>query len=358
MHCCRFLVVAVVFLVTDVSRCASFADEIAYQKQIAPILHQRCANCHSAVTHEANVDFSAFADDRAAARQRKLWRKAITRIETGEMPPASEPALTPEEKRQLLDWMKQTVEAVDCSDPANRDPGPNLLRRLSLVEYNHTVHDLLGFQYDAVAVGMTEEHGEGNPFGNLAAALDVSPVLMDKYFAAADQILDRFFGTELSSSVDGNIQEQARVSREQMFGLNPGTWRKPDYEVAPPMDVAPRDAARALLVPFLRRAYRGRVADSDADRVMAVFDRAQSQGQSFGESVKWMVKSILVSPKFLFRVEPNRLDRSPGEVFPVSDQELAVRLSYFLWSSMPDDELLDLAQRGQLTASGPSDEPV
>lgn len=75
-------------------------------------------------------------------------------------------------------------------------------------------------------------------------------------------------------------------------------------------------------------------------------------------SVRWMLKAILVSPKFLYRVEPNRPERSAGEVFPVSDQELAVRLSYFLWSSMSDDELLDLAQRGRLSASGPSNEPV
>ena len=274
------------------------------------------------------------------------------------MPPAGETPLTPDEKQLLLLWMKQTIEVIDCQDPANRDPGPNLLRRLSLVEYNRTVRDLLGFEYDAAAVGMPDVLGEGNRFGNLAAALDVSPVLMDKYFAAADQILDRLFGTELSSTVDGKIQEQARASREQMFGLNPGTWRKPDYEVAPPMGVAPRDAARAVLVPLLRRAYRGQETASDADRVLALFDLAASQGQSYGDSVRWMLKAVLVSPKFLYRVEPNRPDRKRGEAFPVSDHELAVRLSYFLWSSMPDDELLDLAQRQMLTSPGPSKETV
>ena len=359
VHPCRFVgIVVVVFCVTDNSRCASFAEEITFQKQIAPILHRRCASCHNAEEQEANIDFSAITDDRAATRQRKLWRKAITRIETDEMPPAGEMPLTPEEKQDLLQWMKQSVEVIDCNDPANRDPGSNLLRRLSLVEYNRTVRDLFGFEYDATAVGMPEELGEGNPFGNLAAALDISPVLMDKYFAAADQILDRFLGTELSSSVDGNIQEQARVRREQMFGLDSGTWRKPDYEVVPPMGVASRDAARALLVPFLRRAYRGQDAADDADRVLAVFDQAQLQGKSYGDSVRWMFKAILVSPKFLYRVEPNQPARSRGEVFLVSDQELAVRLSYFLWSSMPDEELLDLAERKQLTAVGPSNEPV
>lgn len=351
-------IIFVICFVTEVLGSVTAADEFAFEKQIAPILHSRCANCHGAETKESDIDFSKFSDGRSAARQRKLWRKAITRIEAGEMPPAGEPPLTPEEKQQLLSWMKPTVELLDCRDPANQDPGPNLPRRLSLAEYNRTIRDLLGFEYDAAGVGMPEEIGEGNPFGNLATALDVSPVLMDKYFAAADQILDRFFGTELSSSVDGRIQEQARVSREQWFGLNPGAWRKPEYEVAPPIGVAPRDAARALLIPFLRRAYRGHESPTDADRILAIFDQAQSQGKSYGDCVRWMLKAILVSPKFLYRLELNRAERSAGEIFPVSDQELAVRLSYFLWGSMPDDELLDLAEWERLTATGPSTEPV
>ncbi|RLS29304.1 MAG: DUF1592 domain-containing protein [Planctomycetota bacterium] len=364
MNSCRIagIVIGICFMLF-VSRSASAAEEIAFQEQIfqeqiVPILHLRCANCHGAETQEADVDFSILSDTPSALRQRKLWRKAIARIEAGEMPPASEPPITPDEKSNLLSWMKQTVEVVDCNDPANRDPGPNLLRRLSLVEYNRTIRDLLGFEYDAAAVGMPEEIGAGNPFGNLAAALDISPVLMEKYFSAADQILDRLFGTELSSSVDDRIQEQARVSREQLFGLNPGTWRKPDYEVAPPIGVTHRDAARALIVPFLRRAYRGQDRADDSDRVLALFDQAQSQGKSYSDSVRWMLKAILVSPPFLYRVEPSRSDSLPDDIVPLGDHELAVRLSYFLWSSMPDDELFDLADRQRLTATGPSSEPI
>ena len=193
MNFCRVTVIAVIAVIVFFMRNVrpSAAEELDFQKQIVPILNKRCVNCHGAELHEAKADFSRFADDRVPSRDRKLWRKAITRIEAGEMPPASEPPIAPDEKQQLLRWMKQTVEVVDCNDPINRDPGPSLLRRLSLVEYNQTIRDLLGFEYDASAVGMPEELGEGNPFGNLAAALDVSPPLMEKYFTAADQILDR-----------------------------------------------------------------------------------------------------------------------------------------------------------------------
>ena len=340
-------------LVLMVSVCSTGrADEVAFVRDVRPLLQARCGKCHGAEKHEREINFSAIGDDKAAARQWKLWRKSVAQIEAGEMPPADETPLTKEERERLLGWMKRAIETVDCSDPANRDPGPALVRRLSLTEYNRTIRDLLGFEFDGAAVGMTDEVGEGIPFGNLAAALDLPPALMEKYFHAADQILDRFFGTELSSSVDGRIQEQARISREQMFGLKPGEWRKSDFVVAPPKDVAPRDAARAIVTAFVRHAYRGQAAAADVDRLLSLFDRAQSQEKSYADSVRLMLKAVLLSPKFLFRIEQNRTDRAPNEAYPVSDHELAVRLSSFLWSSMPDDELLDLADRGRLTADG------
>ncbi|MFT5524098.1 MAG: hypothetical protein ACI9HK_002049, partial [Pirellulaceae bacterium] len=340
--------------------CVAAADDFiaVYQKEIAPILRERCGKCHGAAKQESDINLSAIANGKEAARQRKLWRKAVAQIEAGEMPPADEPQLTADERGRLILWMKRTIEFIDCDDPANRDPGAPFARRLSLAEYNHTIRDLLGFEYDASAVGMSEESGEGNRFGNLATALDIPPVLMEKYFAAADQILDRFFGTELSSTVDGRIREQARISRESMFGLNPGQWRQPDYEVAPPQDVVPREAARALITPLMRRAYRGQATDVDVNRILVLFDLATRQEKSYGDAIRLMLKAILVSPKFLFRVEADRQDRGHGEVFPVGDHELAVRLSYFLWSSTPDEELLDLADRGRLTSPGPSTESV
>jgi hypothetical protein len=285
--------------------------------------------------------------------------KAVAQIEAGEMPPKESPQPTVEERTRLLGWMKRAIDNVDCTDPANRDPGPALIRRLSLAEYNSTIRDLMGFEFDAAStVGMTDDSGEGNSFGNLATALDLPPALMDKYFSAADLILDRFFGTELSSSVDGQIQEQAQSSREKMFSLRPNEWRKPDFVVAPPKDVPPRAAARLIVTPFLRHAYRGQTDPQDMERLLSLFDRAESQGKSYLDSIRLMLKAILVSPKFLYRIERNQAGKKPDEAYPVRDLELASRLSYFLWSSQPDEELLDLAERGRLSTSGPSTELV
>jgi hypothetical protein len=335
------------------------AAEPASWSQVRPIVQSRCAECHSGDEPAARIDFTALTDDRAAARQRKLWRKAVAQIEAGAMPPADEPPLSADERTQLLAWMKQAVAVVDPTDPANRDPGPAPIRRLSLAEYNRTVHDLLGFEFDAATdVGMTEDAGETNGFANLAVALDIPPALLEKYFAAADQILDRLLGTELSSFVDGRITEDARISREQMFGLKPGEWRKLDLVVAPPKDATPRDAARSIVSRVANRAYRGQATPADIERLMVLFDRATEQGNSYVDAVRLMLKAVLVSPKFLYRIETDRTDRQPGEAYAVSDLELAVRLSYFLWFSMPDDELLDLASRGKLSAPGESTEPI
>ena len=325
------------------------AAEISYSADIRPLLQSRCQECHGVSEQSGNVDFSVIETDKSAAFNRKIWRRALAQIKAGDMPPAGEAPLEPEQKKKLISWMERTLDVIDENDPVNRDPGPAVIRRLTLVEYNNTVRDLLGVEFNAAAVGITEDSGEGNTFGNLAVALDLPPALLEKYFNSADQILDRFFGTELSSSVNGRIQDQARAAREKLFGLKQNEWRRPDYVVAPPKGVEPHEAAKQLIGPLVRRAYRGQSTAEDIERLLVLFDKATAQGKNYGDAIRLMLKGILVSPKFLFRLEANPAGAKPGAIVPVSDHQLAVRLSYFLWSTMPDDELLELADRAELS---------
>ena len=135
-------------------------------------------------------------------------------------------------------------------------------------------------------------------------------------------------------------QKQAEPSAERralhyrLFGMEPGE---------PPME--PRRAARRLLVAFLPKAYRRPVEASDADRFMTLYDRAAQRGDPYEECVKLALKAVLVSPQFLFRIEDN--EGSPG-IHPLGQYEMASRLSYFLWSTMPDEELMQLAAQGRL----------
>jgi hypothetical protein len=96
-----------------------------------------------------------------------------------------------------------------------------------------------------------------------------------------------------------------------------------------------------------RRAWRRPVTPGDVARPMALYREARA-GQGFEHGIEMAVRAILVSPEFLFRIERDPAGMKPGEVYRISDLELASRLSFFLWSSIPDDELLAVAERGEL----------
>jgi hypothetical protein len=107
----------------------------------------------------------------------------------------------------------------------------------------------------------------------------------------------------------------------------------------------PRKAAEQILRTFLRKAYRRPVEATDVAPFLTLYDRAAERGDPYEERMKLALKAVLVSPDFLFRME--RRNDKPG-IYPIGQFELATRLSYFLWSTMPDEELTTLASLGKL----------
>ena len=105
--------------------------------------------------------------------------------------------------------------------------------------------------------------------------------------------------------------------------------------------------ARTILSTLGRRAFRRPVTDADIKPLLAFYERGRAEGD-FDHGIEKALNSLLVSPDFLFRVERDPRGAAPGSVNRVSDLELASRLSFFLWSSIPDDQLLDLAEKGKL----------
>jgi hypothetical protein len=105
--------------------------------------------------------------------------------------------------------------------------------------------------------------------------------------------------------------------------------------------------ARRILATLMRRAYRRPVTDTDLQKPMELYRSARAEGD-FDEAIEMALSAILVNPRFLFRIELDPPGVAPNSVYRVPDIELASRLSFFLWSSIPDDELLDLAERGEL----------
>ncbi|MGY8814896.1 MAG: DUF1592 domain-containing protein [Gammaproteobacteria bacterium] len=104
---------------------------------------------------------------------------------------------------------------------------------------------------------------------------------------------------------------------------------------------------KTILSRLAHHAYRRPVTDQEIDSLLRLY-RAGRDQDGFESGIELALQSILTGPEFLFRVEQNSPGASPGEVYPVSDIDLASRLSFFLWSSIPDEELLSVAESGQL----------
>ncbi len=108
--------------------------------------------------------------------------------------------------------------------------------------------------------------------------------------------------------------------------------------------------ARTILSNLARHAWRGPIDEGDLDRPLAFYRQARAEG-GFVAGIEAALASILVSPRFLFRIERDPPDVPSGTAYRISDLDLASRLSFFIWSSIPDEELLGLAERGELSRS-------
>src|SRR5207245_11023851 len=106
-----------------------------------------------------------------------------------------------------------------------------------------------------------------------------------------------------------------------------------------------------IIATLARRAYRRPVTKGDVASLLKFVEMAKAEKLSVEQGIQLAIQAMLVSPHFLFRVERDPDPTDPNKVHKISDVELASRLSYFLWSSMPDEELLSLAEAGKLRAA-------
>ena len=138
-------------------------------------------------------------------------------------------------------------------------------------------------------------------------------------------------------------------SRQRLFA---------DVSPDPGSDAASQDAAaRSILATFLRRAYRRPIDEADLVQPMQFFKEARDTAD-FDAGIEAALASSLVNPNFLFRIERDPADIASGDVYRITDVELASRLSFFLWSSIPDEELLALAEQNNLNHSDILDQQV
>jgi hypothetical protein len=196
-------------------------------------------------------------------------------------------------------------------------PGRVVAHRLNKVEYDNTLRDLLG-----VDLGLSRKLGfpddnyvEG--FDNNAESLTAPPLLVEKYQLAAATAVAAVLDTAAA-----NAAVRAKVM------------------LCDPAIAGAQACATQVLTAFATRAFRRPVTAAEIAPYMGLLATATMLGDGFEQAINAALQAMLLSPKFLFRTEANP---GPGIVAPLGDYELASRLSYFLWSSMPDAELLQKA---------------
>lgn len=455
--CCGPLMAA------DVSATAEF------KQKVRPILEEYCYDCHGDGEKRGGVALDAFDSTTNFVASRDVWWRALKNLRAGLMPPAKKSQPTKEQKELIQHWIKDDVFQID---PLNLDPGRVTLRRLNRAEYQNTIRDLIGVDYDTVGEFPADDTGFG--FDNIADVLTISPMLLEKYLVASEKIIGRAVPV-----VSGVLPEQVISGREFRTGANdhvkssgslflsyyaPGSatnifnaphagqyrlnldlaiseknvddmpdynkcqltfcvdgkemfrqefqWQdngKPyrftydqnwaagnhqlDFQLQPlppatnqmrtlaiqinsvavqgpmakehrvqPKNYAKffpkpvpesaserRDYARELLGDFASRAFRRPVDKEIDDRLVALAEGIYDQpGKTFEAGVAEGMVAVLASPRFIFREEEIEPAGGAQNYALVDEYSLASRLSYFLWSSMPDQELFQQAAAGTL----------
>jgi len=194
-------------------------------------------------------------------------------------------------------------------------PGPSPIRRMTRFEYNNTVRDLLGDDTQPASSFVPEEEAMG--FDNQATALGVTQILAEQYMIAAEGIASR-----------------AVSNLDALLPCDPAT-------------VGESACADAFIRAFGRKAYRRPLEDDEVTRLLKVFAWGVEE-QGFSRGIELVVQVVLQSPHFLYRVEFGMPDPVEADVVPLTPHEIASRLSYMLWGTMPDDALFQAADEGRL----------
>lgn len=275
-----------------------------------------CQACHGGESRAAGFRVEDIHTIESFETEASDWGKVITRVSNGEMPPQNAPAPELDARERFTQWANESLHTAACS--MGIIAGRRGIRRLNRDEYAATIRDLFDVQID-VADLLPVDGAGGEGFDNAAETLFLSPLHSEKYIEVAKLTVD-FASKEFKS-------------RQMIFVAEPGPGKSPEQ------------AAREILASFLPRAYRRPVESSEVEPYVELFQAAVKQGNDFEPAILFAIRSVLVSPRFLFHYEPP--NNSSDEQL-LDQYSIANRLSYFLWGGMPDELLTDIAAKGRL----------
>lgn len=291
-----------------------------FASKAVPFLEAHCYECHGADDPKGGIEVHGILSTDAAYRHHEFLDKIAEAVEWQDMPPEEDVETLPTDaERDAFLREINRIRGQLAKGEFPRQAGRPTLRRLNRDEYSYTVRDLFGVDFLAGS-GFPADGAGGSGFNNTGDALFVPPVLMEKYVKASREIIDALYASP------GKL-DRLLVSR-------------------PSEDRTPDQAAREILTIHGSLAFRRRILEPEVDRLLSLFQRRIERGDDFQQAMRSPLQALLVHPSFLFRVEHDE----PGkDEWRLDDFELATRLSYFLWSSMPDRELFRLADEGRLS---------
>lgn len=281
-------------MLTDAKR--SFKDHVE------PFVKQYCAECHGD-RPKAGLNLKVAVRKPGDPAFSRKWMECIANVNAHDMPPDDADQPTDEERQRFIDSLAKLKYL------STRDPGPFVIRRLTKSEYGNTLHDLLGVDASVAAELPNEVAGEG--YMN-----SLSPLQSEQYLSIANAALQKM---------------PAEAQTRLLGGKN----------------TTVREVARTLA----RRAYRRPPTEAELDVLVRVFDLGRTNQLDHSASLRLMLKAVLVSPQFLF-ITPAKDAEANQKIVPLDDYQLAARLSYLLWATMPDAELSELADAGKLHEPG------
>jgi hypothetical protein len=462
----------VLVLVALVTTMGYGAEPAGFDQAVTPFLKENCTRCHGEKKQKGDFRLDTLPPDFATDAIAQRWAEVMFRLNAGEMPPKKETQPTPDALGRVVGYISSRLDEGRAARMAKR--GPVSHYRLSRDEYGDTVYDLLGVYYDVNLPGVFNDDPRWHGFERIGSMLSLSPSHVERYFRAAETVLDRAYPAQQPTTTKGRNEPKAGnrwllfpgLHRGSIRANSPGWYRVriqlsalPSFKgrmphlslwhdglkrsisgqdvIAPEekptiveietflpegsidlMNEAPgmlsdghtlsmtdipfvstkdrqfirptgyklfdddgkpifpllivdwvewegpilSDAdrkkregfvptrngdmieARECLNRFATRAWRRPATQTEVERFMKVMDREIVAGENFRSAYMAAMVGILTSKNFYYLEEGSATQHRDN----VNDWELASRLAYFLWGSMPDDELFAAAQAGTL----------
>ena len=331
------------------------AEKAATFQEVQPLLAKYCYKCHGYKPKvKGKVNLKALAARSDFLKNVKVSRLGAESVNYSEMPPEDEKQPNSAERKKIASFL---YGVVDEYAKANTTLEPVVMRRFNRYEYNNAVRDLLQLRGDIYA--LPEKVIRGSNYFNPSSGVLPNRVRVSNRTLGKNQVELQIlkdvdpFAIDLQAEHGFNNQgEQLSTSTillESLLKLGRSIVNSPQFEgytgLSNSLFKDDGKPVKERLKLFLEQAFRGPISEVTLERYATYHKKEKERTKSYSQAMKNVVAAVLSSPKFLYVVEKKQ---AADERTPANDYELAQRLALFIWSSIPDEELLNAAKRGDL----------